>query len=124
MMRALVIADSGPVMAALTQSAIELRDVVLRHANGRSSVDPIARGFDPELVLIDDMRWPPLALARAAEVRRAAPGAAVIVLTEQLEGSWLADALRMGATVLPAGADAETLRRVCAELLTPAKVAA
>ena len=123
-MRAIVIADSGPVLAALTRGLVEIDGLELvRHASGRSRVDAQVRGFAPDLVLIDEMRWPPLALARVADVRRAAPGAAIVVVAERLEGDWLADALRLGAAaVMPAHADPDTFRRVLTEVLarTPA----
>lgn len=122
-MRAMVVADSGSVMAALTRTLADLGSVELRHASGRSHVDALVRGFAPDLVLVDEMRWPPRALARIAEVRAAAPAATVVVLAEGLEGGWLADALRLGAAaVMPAGADPNTFRRVLAEALagTPA----
>jgi DNA-binding NarL/FixJ family response regulator len=125
-MRAIVIADSGPVLAAVTRTLVELDGVeIVRHANGRARVDAIVRGFEPELVLIDEMHWPPLALARVREVRRAAPRASVVVLAEQLEGSWLADALRLGAAaVMPASADPDTFRQVLTEVLARIPAAA
>jgi DNA-binding NarL/FixJ family response regulator len=124
-MRALVIADSGPALADLTLALFELKNVELRHANGRTQVTRLARAFAPDLVVIDDMRWPRQAMARIAEVREAAPHAAIVVLTEELEGNWLADALRQGAAaVLPTTADAETLREVFADVLTRVPAAA
>jgi DNA-binding NarL/FixJ family response regulator len=124
--RAIVIADSGPVMARLTRTLGEVGGVdIVRHASGRKRVDALVGGCAPDLVVIDDMRWPPRALTRVAEVRRAAPDAAVVVLAERLEGSWLAEALRMGAAaVLPADTDPQTLRRVLHELSTPVHAAA
>jgi DNA-binding NarL/FixJ family response regulator len=124
-MRALVIADSGPALARLTAAAVELHNVALGHANGRTHVGELVRGFGPDLVLIDDMGWPPRVLARLEEIRGAAPGAAVIVFAERLEDAWLADALRGGATaVLPAAADHETVRRVVDEVFNRERVAA
>src|SRR5687768_1048883 len=103
-MRAIVVADSGTVLANLTRALMEIDGVqIARHASGRTHVEALVHGFDPDLVLVDDMGWPPRALARVAEVRRAAPAAAIVVMTEHLEGAWLADALRMGAAaVMPA----------------------
>jgi DNA-binding NarL/FixJ family response regulator len=123
-MRAIVIADSGPVLASVTRALVEIHGLeIVRHASGRTRVDALVRGFAPDLVLIDEMRWPPLALARVREVRRAAPGAAIVVLAEGLEGNWLADALRLGAAaVMPADADPDTFRQVLTEVIarTPA----
>jgi DNA-binding NtrC family response regulator len=112
-MRALVIADSGRAMADLTRLLLELKNVELRHANGRTDVSALVSGFAPDLVLVDEMHWPRLALTRLDEVHRTAPSTAIIVLAEQLEGGWLADALRKGAAaVVPAGVDAATFRQV------------
>lgn len=126
MIRAIVIADSGAVMARLTRMLGEVGGVeIVRHASGRKRVDALVAGFAPDLVVVDDMRWPPRALTRVAEVRRTAPDAAVVVLAERLEGSWLAEALRMGAAaVMPADTDPQTFRRVLGELLTPIHAAA
>jgi DNA-binding NarL/FixJ family response regulator len=124
-MRALVIANSGQALASMTCSLVELKRVDLRHASGATHVDRQVRSFAPDLVLIDDMRWPPLALARIQEVRSAAPDAAIVVTTAELEGDWLADALRLGAdAVLPAEADNETFMRVLDEVLAPQPLAA
>jgi DNA-binding NarL/FixJ family response regulator len=112
-MRALVIADSGPAMADLTRLLLGLKNIELRHASGRTDVSALVGGFAPDLVLVDEMHWPRLALARLDEVHRAAPSAAIVVLAERLEGGWLADALRKGAAaVVPAGVDADTFRQV------------
>jgi DNA-binding NarL/FixJ family response regulator len=125
-MRAIVIADSGPVLAAVTSSLAELSGVeIVRHASGRNRVGALVRGFAPDLVLIDEMHWPPLALARVREVRAAAPTASVVVLAEQLEDGWLADALRLGAAaVMPATADPETFRQILSEVLARIPAAA
>jgi DNA-binding NarL/FixJ family response regulator len=125
-MRAVVIADSGPVLASVTRALVELGGVdIVRHASGRNRVGALVRGFAPDLVLIDEMHWPPLALARVREVRAAAPAASVVVLAEQLEGRWLADALRLGAAaVMPASADPDTFRQVLSEVLARIPAAA
>jgi DNA-binding NarL/FixJ family response regulator len=124
-MRAIVVADSGPVLAALTRALVENGVEIVRHASGRTRVDALVRGFEPDLVLIDEMRWPPMALARVGEVRQAAPSASVVVMAERLEGNWLAEALRMGAAaVMPASTDPETFRRVLTEVLTSTRAAA
>jgi DNA-binding NarL/FixJ family response regulator len=124
-MRALVIANSGSALASITCSLVELKRVDLRHASGATHVDRQVRSFAPDLVLIDEMRWPPLALARIDEARRAAPAAAIVVLASELEGDWLADALRLGAdAVMPADADRDTFLRIVDEVLTPQPLAA
>jgi DNA-binding NarL/FixJ family response regulator len=119
MTRAIVVADSGPAMAALTQALRRMPDVeIVRYASGRNSIGPLVRGSLPDLVLIDEMRWRADALARLAEARAAAPAAAVVVLAAEQDAVWLADALRAGAAaVLPGGVDAATLELVLREVL-------
>ena len=119
-MRAIVLADSGSQHAALTQRlARNDRVQVVRHASGHANVEGQMRGFSPELVLMHDMDLPARALARLEEIRRAAPAATVVVLAERLQGAWLATALRLGATVLPADVEETAFEQVLAEVLTP-----
>jgi DNA-binding NarL/FixJ family response regulator len=119
MTRALIVADSGPAMSALTQSLRRMPDVeIVRYASGQSSISLIARASAPDLVLLDEMHWRDAALARLAEARREAPGAAVVVLAAEPDAAWLADALRAGAAaVLPGGVDPATLELVLREVL-------
>jgi len=121
MTRAMIIADSRAVQAELTDTLLEAFDFdIVRHAAGRSDVSAIVEGFRPDLVVVDEMQWPPRALTRIGEARRAAPAAAIVVRTERLEGDWLAQALRDGASaVMPAQAGAETFRQILSEVLTP-----
>lgn len=120
-MRAIIIADSGSGLASLTQLLTGLDRVELvRHASGRTNVEPQIRGSAPELVLIDDMGVPTLTLARVREVRRAAPDAAIVVMAERMESAWLGQALRLGAAaVMPAGTAQTTFRKVIADVLEP-----
>lgn len=119
MTRALIVADSGPAMAELTQALRRIPEVeIVRYASGRNSITLIARASAPDLVLIDEMGWRDDALARLAEARREAPGAAIVVLAAEPDAGWLADALRAGAAaVLPGAHDAATLELVLREVL-------
>lgn len=123
MTRAVIIADSGAVQAEVTQTLLAARDVeIVRHVSGRSDVSAIVEGFRPELVIVDEMHWPPRALTRIAEARRAAPAAAIVVRADRLEGGWLAQALRVGASALiPAQASVDTFRQVLREVLAPTR---
>ena len=117
-MRAIVLADSGSVHAALTQRlACIARIELVRHASGRTDVELQMRGFSPDLVLMHDMEMPLHALARLDEIRRATPGATVVILAARLEGAWLGRALRLGATVLPADIEQSAFERVLAEAI-------
>lgn len=116
-MRAIVLADSGSVHAALTQRlAGNARIQVVRHASGRANVELQMQGVSPDLVLMHDMELPLQALARVAEIRRSVPEATIVVLAERLEGAWLGEALRLGATVLPADLDQTAFERVLTEV--------
>ena len=117
-MRAIVLADSGAVHAALTHrlSAID-RIQLVRHASGRTNVEPQMRSFAPDLVLMHDMGLPLRALARVREIHRAAPDAAIVLLTERLEGAWLGEALQLGTVVMPADVEPRAFERVLAEIL-------
>ena len=121
MTRAIIVADSGPVLASLTQLLAAFdRIELVRHTSGRANVEPQMRGFAPELVLIDDMGLPARALARVGEVRRGAPRAAIVVIADHMESAWLGQALRLGAAaVMPAGVDETTFRSVISDVLEP-----
>jgi DNA-binding NarL/FixJ family response regulator len=123
MTRAVIVANSGAVQAEVTHALLEARNVeIVRHVSGRSDVATIVEGFRPDLVVVDEMHWPPRALSRVAEARQAAPDAAIVVRAESIEGAWLAQALREGASaVIPAQASAATFRQVVAEVLRPSR---
>jgi DNA-binding NarL/FixJ family response regulator len=119
MIRVLVVADSGQVMDTLTRSlqAIERVDIV-GYANGRSPVDAIVRSIHPDVVLVDEMRWPVIALTRVSEICEAVPAVKIVVLTERPDVGWIADGLRRGAAaIVPRAMNAQTLDRVLGEAL-------
>jgi two-component system nitrate/nitrite response regulator NarL len=119
MIRTLVVADSGSVLAAMTSTLCRLEQVdIVAYASGRSHLDAIVRAIGPDVALIDEMRKPGQALARIAEVRAAQPFAAVVGLTDRPDGAWVAEALRAGATaVVPRDLAPETLGLVLREAL-------
>jgi DNA-binding NarL/FixJ family response regulator len=121
MIRLLVVADSGAVMSAITQSLHRLRGVeIVAYASGRARLDAVVRAVAPDVVLIDEMRRSGRAAERIAEVRGALPAARVIGLTDRLESPWVIDALRAGAsTVVPCDLDALTLEAVLREVAEP-----
>jgi DNA-binding NarL/FixJ family response regulator len=114
-----LVADSGPAMEAMTRSVAALPRVdIVRHCNGRAAITPALKRCAPDLVLVDDMGWPRLAMQRIDEIRSTLPHAQIIVRAERPEAAWLADALRAGASaVVPATAGPETLSRVLAEVV-------
>jgi DNA-binding NarL/FixJ family response regulator len=118
--RTLIVADAGSVLAAITSSMCRLEHVdIVAYASGRTRVDQVVGAVGPDVVLVDEMRRPGQALERIAEVRAAAPLAAVVGLTDRPDSSWVAEALRAGATaVVPRDLAPETLGLVLGEALS------
>lgn len=119
MTRVVVVADSGAVLASLTAAVGTVPGAtVVRHGSSAGRLDRLVAPLAPDLVLIGDLRIPEDALARLAEVRSAAPGAQVVVLSSSPEAGWLADALRAQASaVLPGNLEPNTLGLVLREVL-------
>ena len=117
-----LVADSGPAMEAMTRSVSTLSHVnIVRHCHGRAPIGRSLARFAPDLVLVDEMHWPRVALQRVEEIRQTLPHARIVVRAERPEAGWLADALRAGASaVVPATAGAETLGLVLAEVVDEA----
>ena len=115
-----LVADSGPAMEAMTRSVATLAHVdIVRHCHGRTPIAPALARCAPDLVLVDEMGWPRLAMQRIEEIRATLPHARIVVRAERPEAGWLADALRAGASaVVPATAGPETLGLVLAEVVS------
>ena len=115
-----LVADSGAALEAMTRSVSTLsRVTIVRHCHGRAPIGRALARFAPDLVLVDEMHWPRLALQRVEEIRGTLPHARIVVRAERPEASWLADALRAGASaVVPATAGPETLAVVLAEVVS------
>jgi DNA-binding NarL/FixJ family response regulator len=119
MIRVVIVADSGPVLANLTAAVGALPgSYIVRHASTAGPLDRLVGPLAPDLVVIGDLLAPERALARLAEVRRAAPAAQVVVCSSQPEAEWLADALRAhAAAVLPGNLEPQTLTQVFREVV-------
>jgi len=117
--RVVVVADSGPVLASLTAAVGTVPGAyIIRHGSSAGPLDRLVAPLAPDLVVIGDLLVPEDALARLAEVRRAAPAARVVVLSSSPEAGWLADALRAhAAAVLPGSLEPATLGVVLREVL-------
>jgi DNA-binding NarL/FixJ family response regulator len=115
-----LVADTGPAMEAMTRSVSTLARVdIVRHCNGRAPIGLALARCAPDLVLVDEMGWPRLAMQRIEEIHATLPHARIIVRAERPEAGWLADALRAGASaVVPATAGPETLALVLAEVVS------
>jgi DNA-binding NarL/FixJ family response regulator len=119
MTRVVVVADSGPVLASLTAAVATVPGAyIVRYGSSAGRLDRLVAPLAPDLVVIGDLLFPEHALARLAEVRRAAPAAKVVVLSSRPEADWLADALRARASaVLPGNLEPKTLGLVLREVL-------
>jgi DNA-binding NarL/FixJ family response regulator len=119
MIRVLVVADSGDVMQRVTATLCQIDRVdIVAYASGRTPVDQVVRAVGPDVVLLDEMCWPGLALTRLAEVREACPLAVVIGLVERPDDSWIVEGLKAGAgAVVPRDLEPETLQLVLGEAL-------
>jgi DNA-binding NarL/FixJ family response regulator len=120
LIRVALVADSGAAMEAMTRSVSTLAQVnIVRHCHGRAPIARALSRFTPDLVLVDEMGWPKLALQRIEEIRKTLPQARIVVRAERPEVGWLAEALRAGASaVVPATAGPETLGLVLAEVVS------
>jgi DNA-binding NarL/FixJ family response regulator len=126
-----LIADSGPALEAMTRSLAALPGVdIVRHCHGHTPIGASLKRCAPDLVLLDEMHWPRLALQRLDEIHEALPQARVVVRAARPDAGWLADALRAGASaVVPATAGPKTLGLVLQEVVSdrdshPTRVAA
>jgi DNA-binding NarL/FixJ family response regulator len=113
-----IIADNGAAMRRLSEVVSELPDVhIVRHCSGGAPVAATVAATAPDVVLLDELRWPGMTVQRIAEIS-AMGDAPVIVCAARLDAGWLADALRAGASALvPRAADATTLRTVIGEVV-------
>lgn len=119
MIRVLVIADSGDVLAGITGALCRIPRVdIVAYASGRAHVDAIVRALAPDVVMVDEMCWPGLALRRVGEVRRACSEAAVVGLVERPDAGWIVEGLRAGAAaVIPRDLEPGTLSMVLSDVL-------
>lgn len=118
-MRIVIVADSGAALKTITACALELPEAqIVRHCHGHASCATLLARIAPDLVLVDEMGWPRLALRRVSEVREALPHALVVVRAAQPDALWLTDALRAGASaVVSATAGAATIGLVLTEVV-------
>jgi DNA-binding NarL/FixJ family response regulator len=113
-----VIADNGAALQRLSKLLSELPNVhIARHCSGGAPVGPAVAAAAPDVVLLDELRWPGMTVRRVAEISELSD-ARIIVCASRLESGWLADALRAGASALvPQSADAATLGIVIGEVV-------
>jgi DNA-binding NarL/FixJ family response regulator len=114
-----LIADSGPALEAMTSSLASVPGVtIVRHCHGHARIGAGLTRCAPDLVLLDEMHWPRLALQRLDEIHELLPQARVVIRAARPDAGWLADALRAGASaVVPATAGPGTLSLVLQEVI-------
>jgi DNA-binding NarL/FixJ family response regulator len=114
MIRLLVVADSGAAMAAITGTLRAISSVdIVAYASGIAPVRRVVEASRPDVVIVDEMRRPGLALTRIEEIRAAMPEAAVLALSGEDDPERVVAGLRAGAAaVVPRRLPAATLARV------------
>ena len=118
-----LVADSGAALEAMTRSLASVPGVdIVRHCHGHARIGAGLQRCAPDLVLLDEMHWPRLALQRLDEIHEVLPNARVVVRSARPDAGWLADALRAGASaVVPATAGTETLGLVLQEVISDSR---
>jgi DNA-binding NarL/FixJ family response regulator len=119
MIRALLVADSGDVMASVTDALWQIPVVdIVGHASGRSHVSGIVEANRPDVVVVDQMSWTGMALARIGEIRESHPSIGIVALFDRTGGDWIADGLHAGAdAVVPRDLRPADLRAVLSEVV-------
>jgi DNA-binding NarL/FixJ family response regulator len=97
-MLVVIVTDNGFAAEAIRRSFRGTSGVrVAGYVDGRRACGAAVAEAAPDVVLVDEMTWSANAVARIAEIRRAAPSTKIIVLTAQPDADWLGDAVRAGA---------------------------
>ena len=114
MTRVVHVADSGLALATLTAAVEPLGGAyIVRHGSGQSPLDRLIAPIAPDLVVIADLQQPEHAVARLAEIRSAAPGAQIVVLSSRPGMEWPG-----AAAVLSGAIEADALATVLRELIS------
>lgn len=118
MIAVVVVADTGAALRRLSETLDELPDVrIVRYCSGGAPVGRTLAAVDPDVVLLDELRWPRMTVQRVEEITEHAR-ARTIVCAARLEAGWLAEALRAGAAaIVPRSAGSATLQVVIREVL-------
>ena len=119
MTRVVIVAGSGPGLANLTTAVASVPGAyIVRHLSSAGPLERLVAPLAPDLLILGDLFLRDDALARLAEVQRAAPAAKVVLISSRPDAGWLADALRAHASaVLPGNLEPHTLGVVLREVL-------
>ena len=97
-MLVVIVTDNGFAAEAIRRSFRGTSGVrVAGYVDGRRPCGTAVSEAGPDVVIVDEMTWSANAVDRIAEVRRAVPGAKIVVLTAEADADWLGDAVRAGA---------------------------
>ncbi len=97
-MLVVIVTDNGLAAEAIRGSFRNTSGVrVAGYVDGRRACGLAVAEAQPDVVIVDEMTWSTSAVARIAEIRKAAPAAKIVALTSQPSAPWLADAVRAGA---------------------------
>jgi DNA-binding NarL/FixJ family response regulator len=97
-MLVVIVTDNGFAAEAIRRSFRNTSGVrVAGYVDGRHACGAAVAEAQPDVVIVDEMTWSSSAVARIAEVRRAAPTAKIVALASQPSAPWLGDAIRAGA---------------------------
>lgn len=119
MIRSIVIGDGGPAFESLKGSLARVEEVQVVGELALRGAAAAIEAMSPELIVLDEPAWMPLALAIIREARCAAPAAVLIVRATYVTPDWLANAQLAGASaILPAVADGDALDPTIHEELT------
>ena len=109
-MRVLIVADN-PLSATAVRRHLRgaaIHEVINGYADGRRPCAAIVTETRPDVVVIDHMRPDELALERIREVRVAAPGVKLVLLTTSMDAQWLSAAEAAGIDAAIAKSDHTT----------------
>jgi DNA-binding NarL/FixJ family response regulator len=97
-MLVVIVTDNGFAAEAIRRSFRGTTGVnVAGYVDGRHACGDAIAEAGPDVVIVDEMTWSANAVARIAEVRRAAPASKIIALSAKSDAPWLGDAVRAGA---------------------------
>jgi DNA-binding NarL/FixJ family response regulator len=86
MTRLLIVTDHALIVAAIRSALRQTAGFeIVRCVDGRRPIDAAVAEARPDMVVLDDMRSDELALARLAEIARAAPRARCVLLASDMD---------------------------------------
>ena len=98
MKRLLIVAERSMVVHTIRLALRQTAGFeVVGFVDGRAPISEALAQHRPDVVLVDELDDPGVALARLREATEHAPGAQLLLLALHMEDAWLADAFEAGA---------------------------